>query len=105
MTTHVSNDPQTQAIPRVPAAGVALTDPQVAALGRDGKLCAAGPDTETAALGPAPEPDAEIAGEKSVEHLYTTGLAKLEALHDRWAVAMAEIRKAPASDDPAEAAA
>ena len=110
MTTHVSNDAQTQAIPRVPAASVDVTDNRVAALGRDGEISAAGPHTETAAPTPdaegaAPKREAEVAGEQSVEHIYATGLAKLEALHDRWAAAMAEIRQAPASGEPGEAAA
>ncbi len=110
MTTHVSIDAQTQAIPRVPAAVVAVTDARVAAPGGDAKVAAAGPDTEAAAPAPeaevaAPEHSTEIVSEESVEHIYEAGLAKLAALHDRWAAAMAEIRQAPSRGEPGEAAA
>ncbi len=119
MTTHVSIDAQTQAIPRVPAAVVAVTDARVAAPGGDAKVAAAGPDTEATAPAPeaevaVPEPEAEVAAtepsteiacEESVEHMYEAGLAKLAALHDRWAAAMAEIRQTPARGERGKAAA
>ena len=111
MRTHVSTDAETQAIPRVPAAVAAVTDAQVVpAPGGDAEVAIAEsaaqatapvPDAEVA----APEPSTEIAREVSVEHIYEAGLAKLEALHDDWAAVMAESRQAPASGEPAEAAA
>ena len=101
MTSLVSTDSHTQAIPRVPAGVVAVTDARVAAPGRDTEAAAPAPDARVV----APEHSTEIACEQSVDHIYKTGLAKLEALHDRWAAAMAEIRQAPASGKPGEAAA
>ncbi len=123
----MSTDAQTRAIPRVPVAVAAVTDARVPAPGGDVKVAAAEPATEPAAPAPdaevtvpepepkpEPEPEAEVAApgpgtevacEVSVEHIYEAGLAKLEALHDRWAAAMAEIRQAPASREPGAAAA
>jgi hypothetical protein len=101
MTTLVSTDARTQTIPRVQAAVVAVTNVRVATPGRDAKVAVPEPDAEDA----APEPSTEIACEESVEHIYEAGLAKLEALHDRWAAAMAEIRQTSASGEPGEAAA
>ena len=87
MTAHESADAPTQAIPRIPAAGIDVTDDRVAALGRDAEVAAAGPETETAALAPAesaaPEPEVEVAGEESLEHIYATSLAELQALYNR----------------------
>jgi hypothetical protein len=107
MTTHVSTDAQTQTIHGVPAAVVPVTDARVATPAPDTE--AAAPDTDVVvppdAQVVAPEHSTEIACEESVEHIYKTGLAKLEALHDRWGAAMAEIRQAPASDEPGELAA
>jgi hypothetical protein len=119
MRTHVSTDAQTQSIPRVPALVVAVTDARVAAPAPPAEVAAAETDTEAAAPAPGaelavPEPEPEVAApeasteipcEESVEHIYEAGLARLEALHDRWAAAMAEIRQAPASGEPGEAAA
>jgi hypothetical protein len=120
----VSTDAQTQSIPRVPAAVVAVTDARVAAPGGDTKVAAAEPaarhapapasDADADAEIAVPEADAEVAApgpsteigcEESVEHIYEAGLARLEALHDRWAAALAEIRQAPAGGEAWEAAA
>jgi hypothetical protein len=92
MTMSMSTDPQTQAIARVTAA--------VAAVG-NAPVAGPAPDAEAAASAP----DGEIASERSVEHMYQAGLARLEALHDRWAAAMAEIREMQASSEPGTAAA
>ena len=83
----MSTDPQTQAIPRVAAAAVAVTNARVAG---------PAPDAEAAASAPG----GEIASEESVEEMYEAARARLEALHDRWATAMAEIREAQASSQP-----
>ena len=107
----MSTDGQTQAIPRVPAAVAAVTDARAnPAPGGEAEVAAAEPTRETAAPAPdaevaTPGPSTEIAREVSVERIYEAGLAKLEALHDRWAAAMAEVRQAPASGEPGEAAA
>jgi hypothetical protein len=111
MTTLVSTDAPTHTIPGVQAAVVPVTNARVAtSSGRDAGAAAPALDTEVAVPDPdaqvvAPEHSTEIACEESVEYTYRTGLAKLEALHDRWAAAMAEIRQAPASGEPGEAAA
>ena len=106
MTAHVSDDAPTQAIPRIPATGLDVTDDRVTAQARDAEV-SAGPETKTAAPAPAesaaPEAEAEVAGEESLEHIYATSLAELHALYDRWPVAIAEIREASASGDPGEA--
>ena len=83
----MTTDAPTQAILRVPTAVVAVRDPEVAA--------------------PAPEaePRVEVARTETVQEMYESGLAKLDALHDRWAAAMAELREAQASGEPGEAAA
>jgi hypothetical protein len=113
----VSTDAQTQAIPRVPVA--AVTHAGVAALQGDVEVEAAEPATEADAPAPDPEVtvselDAEVAAsgagseigcEVSVERIYEAGIAKLEALNERWAAAMAEVRQAPASGEPGAAAA
>ena len=93
MSTHVTTDTPTQAIVRVPTAVVAVREPEVAAPAPD-------PEVEAGA-----EPEAEVARTETVQEMYEAGLAKLDALHDRWAAAMAEIRETPANDDPEEAAA
>ena len=82
MTTYVITDTQTQALPRVPGAVVAAS--------------------EADATTPVPGEDMQ---EKSVQHLYEAGLAKLDALHDRWVAATAEIRDAQAINAPEQAAA
>ena len=119
MRTDMSTDAPTAAMPRVPAAVAAVTDARVPVSGGDANVAAAepapqaatqAPDTELAAPEPeaevaAPEPSTELSGEKWVEHMYEAGLATLEGLHDGWAAVMAEIRQAPASGTPAEAAA
>ena len=76
-------DAQTQAIPRVPTPVVAVRDPEAA----------------------ASQPEAEVARTESVQHMYEDGLAKLEALHDRWTAAVAEIREAQSTSEPEDAAA
>ncbi len=115
----VSTDAQTQSIPRIPAAVVAVADARVAAPAPSAEIASAGPDTEAAAPAPdaelagpgpeaeatAPEASSEIPCEESVEHIYEAGRAKLAVLHDRWVAAMAEIRQAPANGEPEEAAA
>ena len=119
MSTDVSTDAQTAAMPRVPAAVAAVTDARAPVSGGDADVAAAEPAPKAAAQAPdteltAPEPEAEVAapgpsaelsGEKWIEHMYEAGLARLEGLHDGWAAVMAEIRQAPASGKPAEAAA
>jgi hypothetical protein len=109
----MSTDAQTQSIPRLPAAVAAVTDARVAAPAPPAEVAAAGPDTEAAAPAPdaelavpedaaevaTPELSTEIPCEESVEHIYGASLVKLEALHDRWAAAMAEIRQTPASGE------
>ncbi len=47
----------------------------------------------------------DVTPEESSQHLYEAGLAKLNALHDRWADALAEIRGAQTTSVPTEAAA
>lgn len=74
----MTSDPQTQTIPRVPAPQIAVCEPGV----------------------PAPGPEANVSPSESVQDMYEAGLAKLEALHDRWADALAEIRQAPVGDEP-----
>jgi hypothetical protein len=44
----------------------------------------------------APPEPVEDPREESVQHLYEAGLAKLDALHNRWAAAVKEMREAPA---------
>ena len=118
MSTDVNTDAQTAAMPRVPAAVAAVTDARVPVSGGDANVAAAepapaaaqAPDTELAAPEPeaevaAPGPTTELSGEKWVERMYEAGLARLEVLHDGWAAVMAEIRQAPESGEPAEAAA
>jgi hypothetical protein len=39
----------------------------------------------------------EVPREESVQQLYEAGLAKLHALHGRWAAALAEVREAEAA--------
>ena len=82
MTTYVSTDTQMQAPPLLPAAVVAVS--------------------EANAVTPVPVEDMQ---EKSVQHLYEAGLAKLDALHDRWVAGIAEIRDAQAMNAPEQAAA
>ena len=72
MKRSVSTGAQTQAIPRVPSPVVAGVDTGVA----------------------APEPVEAAYEEESVQYLYEAGLAKLHALHDRWAAAVTEVREA-----------
>ena len=109
--THVSIEAQTAAIPRVPAAVTAVTDARTnPAPGGDARVTTAEPTTEAAAPAPdaevaALEPSTEIAREVSVEDIYEAGLAKLEALHHRWAAAMAEVRQSSASGELGQAAA
>ncbi len=114
MITDMSTEAQTQAIPRVPVAVACVTGARAPAPGGDAKVAAAEPATEAAAPPPMPEPDVdvadfgpstEIACEVSVEDIYEAGLASLEALHERWSAAMAEVCQAPASGELAEAAA
>ena len=88
MTTHVSTDASTQAIPRVPAAVVALAD-------------AAAPEPH----GDVPSEQSAEASAPSVQEMYEAGLLKLAALHGRWAAAIAELREEQVMDEPGEAAA
>jgi hypothetical protein len=97
----VSTDAQTQAIPRVLAAVVAETDARGVAPASEAEVAVPEPEAEVTAT----EQNPEIGCEESVEHYYEAGLAKLAALHDRWATAVAEIRQAPAAGEPGEAAA
>ena len=76
----MSTGAETQALPRVQSRVVAGSDTEVAA---------PDPDAQVA----APDP-AEAADEESVQQLYEAGLAKLHALHDHWAAAVAEVREA-----------
>lgn len=84
MTSHMTNDAQTQGMPRVPTGVLAAADAKVAV---------------------APESAAEDVRAESVQEMYEAGLAKLDALHDRWAAAVAEIREAQPSGEPQQAAA
>jgi len=82
MTTRMTPDAQTQAIPRVPTTVVAVRDSEV-----------------------APDPEAEDARTEWVQEMYEAALAKLDALHEPWAAAMAEILGAQESGEPGKAAA
>jgi hypothetical protein len=79
----MTDEAQTEAIPRVPTALATAGEPEVAQ-----------PDTEAA--------DART---ECVQEMYEAGLAKLNALHDRWGAAVAEIREAQAGNEPDVAAA
>ena len=79
---HVSTDAQTQTIPRVPAAVVAGAHADVATARR-----------------------VEVTREESVQDIYEAGLAKLDALHDRWVAGIAQLHEAQAMNVPGEAAA
>ena len=83
MTVHMTTDAQTQAISRLPAAELAVADAEVAAA----------------------TSEADDARTESVREMYEAGLAKLDALHDRWATAVAEIRGAQPGGDRRETAA
>ena len=87
MTSHMTTDAQTQAISRPPAPVLAVAEAVIAA--------------EVA----APESAADDAQTESVQQMYEAGLARLHALHDRWAAAVAEIRGAQPSGEPRKAAA
>jgi hypothetical protein len=88
MSTHMTTDVQTQAIPRLPTTAVAVPDPEAA-------------DSDPM----APDSDSEHAETESVQKMYEAALTKLAALHDRWAAAMTEIREAQTSGEPEAAAA
>lgn len=76
-------DAQTQTILRVPTPMVVVREPEVA----------------------APDLEGEVAQTtESVQEMYEAGMARLEALHDRWAAAIAEVRDAQASGEPGQAA-
>ncbi|HLM07871.1 MAG TPA: hypothetical protein VK402_22060 [Blastococcus sp.] len=127
MTTHVSTDAQTQAIPRVPAAamprvsaaviaapdaetGAPTPDAETAAPGRDTEMAAPQPAAENAASAPGAEvaaagSDAEEAGEEPVQQVYEAAMARLNALHDRWAAAIVELCEAKVDTELGEAAA
>ena len=83
MSTHVATDAQTQAIPLGSMTVVTVRAPEVA----------------------APDAEAEDARTESAQEMYEAGLAKLHALHHRWAAAVAEIREGQPSGEPGEAAA
>jgi hypothetical protein len=76
-------DTQTQAMHAVPTTVVAVREAEA----------------------PAPDAQAENARPECVQEMYEAGVAKLNALHDRWAAAVAEIREAKTSSEPAEGAA
>jgi hypothetical protein len=123
----MTTDAQTQAIPRVSAAMFPVPGAQVATAEPDAEVAAAEPDVNAEAEAKAAEPDvnAEAEGEaaepdgevaaaepsaevprgESVQDIYEAGLAKLDALHDRWTAAMAEMREAQVTGGPKEAAA
>ena len=83
MTTHMTADAQTQAMPHVPTTVVAVPDAEI----------------------PAPDPEDHEARTDWAQEMYEAGLVKLNTLHDHWAAAVAEIREAQASSEPGEAAA
>ncbi len=128
MTGHMTTDAQTQAIPRVPTAVLAVADAEVAAPDPDAEVAAPDPDAEVAAPDPdaevaAPDPDAEVAAPdpetedaapdpetedartESIQEMYEAGLVKLDALHERWMAAVAKIREAQTSGEPLDDAA
>jgi hypothetical protein len=118
ITTHVSTDAQTQAIPRVPAAAmprvsaavIAAPDTETAARAPDTEMAAPQPAAENAASAPdaevaAARSDADVAGEAPVQQVYEAAMAKLNALHDSWAAAMVDLRDAQVDSGPGEAAA
>jgi hypothetical protein len=76
-------DAQTQAMPTVPTTVVEIREAEVR----------------------APDPGPADARTDWAQGMYEAGLAKLDALHDRWAAAVAEIRDARASSEPVEVAA
>jgi hypothetical protein len=100
----VSTDAQTQAIPRVSAAVIAAAEAQIAASrpdvetaapGRDSGIAGPQPAAETAASAPGAQvavaaSDAEGAGEEPVQQVFEAAMARLNALHDRWAAALRE---------------
>ena len=77
----MTDDAQTGAIPRVPTPVVAAREPEVA------------------------QPEPEVARTKSVQEMYEAALSKMNALHDCWAAAMADIREVQPSGETGEAAA
>ncbi len=89
MTTHMTADAQTQAMPHVPTTVVAVRDAEVPT-----------PDPD-----PDPDPEDNEARTDWAQEMYEAGLAKLNTLHDHWAAAVAEIREAQASCEAGEAAA
>ncbi len=101
MTGHMTTDAQTQAIPRVPTAVLAVADAEVAAPDPDAEVAAPDPETEDA----APDPETEDARTESIQEMYEAGLVKLDALHERWMAAVAKIREAQTSGEPLEDAA
>ena len=76
-------DAQTQAMPYVPTTVVAVCGPEV----------------------PAPDPEAKDARTDWAQEMYEEGLSKLNALHERWAAALAEIGEAQERREPGDAAA
>jgi hypothetical protein len=119
ITTHVSTDAQTQAMPRVSAAVIAAPDAEIptptpgaetTAPGRDTEIAAPQPAAENAASAPGAEvaaagSDAEGAGEVPVQQVYEAAMARLNALHDSWAAAMVELREAQVDSGLGKAAA
>lgn len=110
----MSTEAETQAIPRVSA----VATPAVAVPAVPAAIIAA-PPTKTDAPEPevrdgVPAPDAEttapgtepaIAEEASVEHIYAATMARLDAWHDTWTAATAELREPRAESERGEAAA
>jgi hypothetical protein len=119
-------DAQTQAILRVPADVPSVSGDPVATAQPDAEIVTPGPDADADVTGPnaeaaaagvdaqvadaeadaevtAPGSDRPITGAASIQEMYEAGLAKLDALHDRWAAAMADIREV--TGGPGQAAA
>lgn len=96
MTEHMTTEAQTQEIPRVPTDVLAVAEAEAVT-----EAEAAVADAGAAAV----DPEAREARTESVHEMYEAGLAKLHALHDRWAAAVAEIREAQPSGEPQRAAA
>jgi hypothetical protein len=84
ITAHVSTDSRTQELSHLPPVIFAVDDDE-ADVGAD-----------------TPRP-IQVTGEESAQRMYEAGLAKLAALHDGWAAAIAELGKAPNAPDAAAA--
>ena len=118
MTTPVSTDTPTQAILLGTAAAVRpllarvieASDGEIDAPTREAENAASEPGEELdvsrlAADGAGRSRDAEVAGKAPVQDLYEAAMARLDAMHDSWGVAMAEFREGQADSGRADAAA